>query len=238
MPVGRKRTFREKWRLTSISNKVIAVATVVIAGASVLQFGTTFFQWTEMHDAGKQTDRIIAADERLAGAMEGSVKESGSALQATIDNFHLDQRAWLGPTEMLQPGFLDGTKRVYLREGEPAQFGVGISNTGKTPARNVIQQTSYISIPSNIGFRPRYPGSRQHVGVIHPNAKIWATTPWTGPLLKPQITDATRGAVRLYFFGTITYDDVWEKTHHTTFCFYLVNDLSGFTNCDTYNTAD
>jgi hypothetical protein len=32
-----------------------------------------FMQWLEMHEGGKQTDRIIGADECIATAVEGAV---------------------------------------------------------------------------------------------------------------------------------------------------------------------
>jgi hypothetical protein len=113
--------------------------TGAIAFFALCQFGVAVFQYVY---GGEQTDRIIAADERLATAMENSVKEAGKSLDATIDNFHLDQRAWLGPNEMLPPPFMDGNRRVYMKGGEQAQYAVIITNTGKTPAKKVIQSTS------------------------------------------------------------------------------------------------
>jgi hypothetical protein len=223
--------FKEKDREANLADYLVVLLTTVIA----FWAGMT---WWEMHDAGTQTNRIIAADERLATAMENSVKEAGKSLDATIDNFHLDQRAWIGPNEMLPPPFMDGTRRVYMKEGEQVQWGVIITNTGKTPAKNVTQRTSYRSLPATAEFTVRYPGAAQHVGVIEPNAKVWAMPPTTERLMKTQVESYTTGVNKLYFYGTISYEDIFSKEHHTTFCFYLVKDLSGFTNCEIYNEAD
>src|SRR5271155_5421247 len=83
MRVGTKRTFRDKWRLTSLSNKAITLATIVIAAAGVLQFGTAFFQWREMRETGKQTQLMlglvqdqIAAANRLADSADTANKNA------------------------------------------------------------------------------------------------------------------------------------------------------------------
>jgi hypothetical protein len=46
------------------------------------------------------------------------------------------------------------------------------------------------------------------------------------------------GVYILYVFGTVSYDDVFGVTHHTTFCMQLAKDLTGFFAYTSYNTAD
>jgi hypothetical protein len=223
-----KRRASEKARLT---DKVITLATIVIAGTAILQL-------FEMRNSGKQTDKIIAADERLAGAMEKSVGEADASLKQTQNSFRDDQRAWVGPYEVLPPAFTDAGKAAFMKEGEKASFGFMITNTGKTPAKNVSQSTSYIFLPLNEKFVPHYPGAPQKVGVIQPNARVRAQAPDTERITKPIINSLTSDTYRFYVFGKVTYDDISGRDHHTMFCIYLVKDLSNLTYCDTYNDAD
>jgi hypothetical protein len=74
---------RAKW-----TDKAIVVLT---AGIVFL----AFMQWLEMHEGGKQTDRIIAADERMAGAMEGAVDQAKISFEAANKQAILSQRAWI-----------------------------------------------------------------------------------------------------------------------------------------------
>jgi hypothetical protein len=106
---------RSRW-----SDIVIMIATVVIAAYAVLQY-------KEIVGAGIQTDKIIAADNRLAKAMEDSVGQAKESGEKTIEQARLDQRAWVVLKAM------DGTPRV----GEPWVIKFYFSNTGKTPAKNV-----------------------------------------------------------------------------------------------------
>ena len=68
-------------------------AIVLLTGGIVF---LAFMQWWEMHDAGTQTDKIIAADERIAKAMEGALAQSIRSLDASIEMSRNDQRAWVG----------------------------------------------------------------------------------------------------------------------------------------------
>jgi hypothetical protein len=43
----------------------------------------------------------------------------------------------------------------------------------------------------------------------------------------------------LYTYGQITYDDVFDRTHETDFCFRWDPKLgAGFTRCDTFNEVN
>src|ERR1035441_386132 len=64
-------------------------------------------------------------------ASEANRQDSGRALQATIDNFHQDQRAWVGPNGVT------GVPTV----GQPFSITVRYINTGKTPALHLRYQT-------------------------------------------------------------------------------------------------
>ena len=104
------------------SNRLIAIATVVIAFASGLT-------WWEAHDAGEQTDRIIAADHRIAAAMERAVSQANTSFKSTVDQFNIDQRAWIAPQ--------NATLLSDLIPGEPFKLQIQYNNVGKEPALDV-----------------------------------------------------------------------------------------------------
>jgi len=72
----------KKEKEANLADYLIVLLTAVIA----FWAGMT---WWEMHGAGAQTDKIIAADERMATAMETTVNNA-------IETSRNDQRAWLG----------------------------------------------------------------------------------------------------------------------------------------------
>ena len=150
---------------------------------------------------------------------------------------HLDQRAWVGNTEVLPPIFADGNKAVYLKDGQETSFTTFIMNSGKTPAKNVTQSYSYRTLSSGVAFSLRYPGT-DRMGVIQPGLRLQVTTPTTERASKVQIDTYRTGENVLYLYGRITYDDVFDKPHSTTFCMRLLRDLTAFTDCDTYNDAN
>jgi hypothetical protein len=135
-------------------------------------------QWLEMRGGGIQTEKIIAADQRLAcanerfakamedtvtnnkNALDKTTKENKMALAATlaqgqaalnasIQASHLDQRAWVGIAEFATVG---GT-----HSNDPRLFSnrvqIAIRNSGKTPAINVSAITLQTSLDwrQNIG---------------------------------------------------------------------------------------
>jgi len=66
------------------TNAVIAIATVVIAVATV-------FTYLEVHSGSTQTNRIITADERMAAAMETSNAQTARQVE-------ISERAWVTPS--------------------------------------------------------------------------------------------------------------------------------------------
>src|SRR5271169_442839 len=69
--------FRVWIKKVSLTDWITAASTFVIMCWAGLQ-------WWEMHGAGEQTDRIIAADERVASAMESTVNQANDAFTGTV----------------------------------------------------------------------------------------------------------------------------------------------------------
>ena len=54
----RHRTLAQKWRLVSLANKLIVIATMVIAGFTVVLACVSYHQWCEMQKSNKTTQQL------------------------------------------------------------------------------------------------------------------------------------------------------------------------------------
>jgi len=206
-----------------VSNRLIAIATVVIALASG-------FSWWEAHGAGVQTNRIIAADERLAAAMESAVGQANVSLSATQNSFRDDQRAWLAP--------VSGT--ITLDKKHPMRIDVIVQNIGKTPALDVNSILDWRDIPAGGPLDLTYSPMVKHLGhgTLYPNSKqgVFASSlqiPTESEL------EAFRAGKRIfYFFGSVDYKDVFGRIHTSQFCNIINIDLSTVRSCDEHNEAN
>jgi hypothetical protein len=130
-------------------------------------------------------------------------------------------------------------KSVYLKEGSPIILGTIITNSGKSPALKVRTLINARDLPSGVKFSPdygKYPNPA--ITVIQPNMQLsLSTNPM--PSLTASDIDIFRSGKRIvYLFGKITYEDVFERPHSTTFCMSLAPSLDTFVSCETYNEAD
>lgn len=213
-------------------------AGVIVAIITLLIFCGQLY---EMNDAGTQTNKIIEADQRIATAMEGAVSQATQSLGATIEQFHLEQRAWIGLTESAPPKYKDGDSLVYIKQGEKTQFGFLLTNSGKTPAMKCMFKIAATVLPVGSEFVPKYGKVRglPTVGVLQPGAKMpLETLPSTGVATKEHIDILRSGKMVFYIFGEIKYEDVFRVPHTTTFCVFVKPNLSELASCNTYNEAN
>lgn len=214
---------REKAKWTDIAIVILTVGIMLWAG----------LQWWEMHDAGKQTDKIIAADERLAKAMEDSVAQAKSSLDASIEISRNDERAWLGITRMevrsLQPGRIE--------------VNIPLQNSGKTAAVDVRTRSfvhlsdAPVDVPAFAASSHEPFKSRMTILPNITNANITIARP--RPITEADITAIKNGGKFMYAFGEIRYKDVFEREHHTFFCgIYSPLTPNNLQYCNVYNGAD
>jgi hypothetical protein len=196
------------------------------------------FQWLEMHDAGKQTDRIIVADERIAKAMEDSVKKSGDALNASIEASRTDQRAWVG-VKSINVGTLEAEKNLVAE--------VALNNSGKSLA-NKVQGYATLAVSDSRTLRefpepPREPV--ESVAIYWPgmDLKIYASGTAKTPLhrfafTKSGLENISAKRSFLFVYGTYNYVDIFDRPHTTRFCARYSPDSKLFEFCANYNYAD
>jgi hypothetical protein len=70
-------------------------------------------------------------DEQVS-ALAATTDQAKKALQATINNAQLEQRAWVGPSAFVDPTRNDGGRLVYAKVGEPVAITLRILNSGRT----------------------------------------------------------------------------------------------------------
>lgn len=229
-----KRTISEKWRLTSLSNKAITVATIVIAAAGVLQFGAALFQWLEMRATGAQTQQMlslvqdqIAAANRLADAADAANK---NALDAN--------RPWLGTLNVSVEG-------STIKPGVIVTAHVPVMNAGNRPAKLLrfrAQQKVFARFPKAPDYSLNTtPFSENGQDIVLPRVPIEVSFPFA---LGPQeYQDVLAKKKRLYIYAIVEYEDVdahlKQIVHTTKICyFWTLNDKNTFATCPEYNDAD
>ena len=237
-----------------LSQIIMVIATVVIAISTTIYTLYAREQWqvmsntlAEMKNSGDktktQTDRMITETNRIADAMTKTVQQSKSSLDATIQNFRLEQRAWVGPTQFNWAEYPEGDKKVHIKEGQQFMVGVTIVNSGKTPARKVKGAVRMERLSA--GEKPYLaPSEAEKVlqetdAVMLPNMILALNPhPFNSIPSKSDIDILTSGKYVIYILGLITYEDIFERPHFTKFCMYLTPDLTGFKGCPNYNEAN
>jgi hypothetical protein len=172
--------------------------------------------------------------------MQKSTKAATKAAKAADDsvilareNSHLDQRAWV----FIQPITSDKPE-----EGKKFRFHVTVKNSGKTFAKNVnvsamsdlVEKSSeplvtYMTtaierhIPENLLLSPNGEGSS------------WFESPNVQPFTQEQVAQIESGDKTLFIVGKISYLDIFNCQHWTTFCQYYVPGNAAFAVYKKYN---
>jgi hypothetical protein len=154
-------------------------------------------------------------------------------LKEMKNSAHLDQRAWVGPMH------IDGK----LPEPDK-EFGISIQveNSGKTFAKKLgvrwhIREAPKESAPD---FDKEMNAKTQTVdslGLLPPHGDIVMKTRAEVKPDQEMVNRFKSGESRIFVFGKITYVDVFDCPHWTTFCYYLREDGT-FEIWESHNDAD
>lgn len=130
-------------------------------------------------------------------AVTASLSQGKAALDSSIESSHLDQRAWLGVTEVAVD--------KDIKEGSTLRFVPILVNSGKTPALNVLQRGGWLLLPKtvipNIEQVVEEKSAFRH-GVIQPGARRELSNRLGRPLLKEQAEGLMNGSMVLYVFSS------------------------------------
>lgn len=192
---------------------------------------------------------MVVQDQRIAdnakASLDANSRQNSAALNATVAQYRLDQRAWI-------------TVEVGEKTGN---FAVAMRNTGKTPAINVSDVTVF-SVTDRIGPPDVDLAQNSSSPIPVPtNAPQWfieslkkegaiRNHPPTGYVIAPgdsQISSDYQGKFsqilgwdrnnprnRAYIQGRVKYDDIFEVTHQTDYCFWYASP-SDFVMCNDHN---
>jgi hypothetical protein len=224
---------------------------VAIVGLTLGIVYLAYMQWREMHGSGEQTDKIIAADERLAAAnerfatamensvaqaqlaMQKSIQESDKALNQTIAVSRLDQRAWVGMEEITGIPPTPEVDKVW-------DIAVSLKNSGKTPAKNilmwntesVLKELPNVNSDCNEAIKQQasksiLPPNGVYKAILHVGNGTKIPSDW-----EKELSDT--GA--LYIDGCVLYDDVFGRAHWMTYCgAFDPSTKNSFQTCKKYN---
>lgn len=193
----------------------------------------------------EQMNRQTEAMQDSANSTKEALAQNKKVLDTTVQQFRLEQRAWVGFVSALPPEYKEGDKDVYVKDGQPLRAGVSIINSGKTPALNVHAVAAMSYWKSDDEFTPVYKIANMLGGpstsVIQPDNTISITTPSfpeKGGINKADVDNIISGRWTVYISGYITYDDVFREHHRTKFCCFLDRGLRSFHNFKNYNEAN
>jgi hypothetical protein len=156
-------------------------------------------------------------------------EDAHAALTAADNQFRLEQRAWVGPVGVVQP---------ELKETNAFSISTVIGNSGKTPALKFENKYSWTIMLNTGVFNPTYANTQgvPSSGTIFPNGQLMLISVPV-PLTKQYLDLVTSGQAVLYVYGELTYNDVFNRTHHTHFCSFYDKSLKPGV-CNTYNDVD
>jgi hypothetical protein len=198
-------------------------------------------------------------------ARESSDTSAHDALKSAIDNFHQEQRAWVGIQSIVCvhcPKQGGGNEPVDINESR-----ILIINTGRTPALHVKaeiipeRRTLRDPIPEFATVRKTYvplemkapPEDQSIAQALYDLGKSETTLspnlPFQVPLDAVPVWGTGPSDIGLnrpiwYILGDISYSDVYSPVvHHTTFCVLINNQFPvtepvEFHFCQTGNSAD
>jgi hypothetical protein len=145
-------------------------------------------------------------------ANEKAAEAARDSVDLLRSSTHLDQRAWLGVTEVATP--------TELNEGTLLNPSAFLVNSGRTPAFNVVQRAGYRIVKTGDIFDPAHEVSVSNIfrqGVVQPGGKRILSIHDIGKISRQRADELNSGQYRLYLFGEITYDDAFHLPHVTRF---------------------
>lgn len=186
----------------------------------------------------KQPEKEIVEQHETKAAPSTAVSPQASTI--AVEQFRLDQRAWIGIGDIRSVPPLPTV-------GENLEAVVVFHNSGKTVAEKLGGCT--ISEPVKRGESPNFsyanephfsaglvaPGSDHHIRLILTRS-ISKGTP--SPLTQPLLDAINAEDLKIYIHGRISYDDIFGRHHWMTFCYFWHPETRGYAVCTEHNEMD
>ncbi|MGH2506771.1 MAG: hypothetical protein ACRDHZ_05075 [Ktedonobacteraceae bacterium] len=245
---------RKAQQVQANSSKVIAWLTAALVLVSVTSAGVSYLQFqAAKNSADASLSAALASIQQARDAGEAnwlnrsnsinSERQSNKTFQASVDQFRLEQRAWVGVEHVASTGFTDRTIWTVT---------VTFVNSGKTPAKNVEVSAAYVVSPVSIAGPSMEEVTRLHFGPAQSIAPEGRYSMELGPIVlghpvfRPEIKDSQTllssyeaikaGRLFLYYYGILKYKDAFGGHRQTQFCIFLANTKTkDAAFCDSFN---
>ena len=214
---------------------IMAAATVVIAIFTALTF---YVIWTGSGDTKKaaaaadkfatSADLIRQKIDSVEGDFQRMATASENSIKATEDAMRLDQRAWVSVKG------IGGVPQL----NQPWDVNVFFINTGKTPAKNTRlsckveprkaeKDVSFKEVPYASTGSLMPPGDIGTFCGLHP-------IPEGEKITQDALDTLSRHEITIFVFGSVSYEDVFDKPHWMTFCRVMQADGKNWNTCAAY----
>jgi len=173
-------------------------------------------QLDEIKAGSIETQKLVAATEKIAEATRESMAQSKAALDATIHVSRTAQRAYV-THKKIEIEVLPATSG---NQAQVWQFRAIWENIGNTPTRDARSHVNFLSIPTPLPKDFKFPdlGSPDHVLLtLGPQSTIGSSILGVDARI---IKDVQDHKMHLYFWGWMTYHDILGSNilHVTKFC--------------------
>lgn len=125
------------------AEQVVVILTVGILTVGALQYFVYKKQAKLMHDALDQNERQIILGQGQLALGSRNARAAENNLAATINQFQLDQRAWVGAEGQLI------SRKTVNDTLDTIDFRIALKNSGKTPALRAQLFVGYLMLRRN-----------------------------------------------------------------------------------------
>jgi hypothetical protein len=217
------------------TNKWLAIFSGLLVLATFCTIGIGLWQATISQTAVDVASRTLNETIRSNKAQELSNQRS---LDATIDNFHREQRPWV-VVKSIDLGFLS-------ENGHPIiTITTKIANKGKSPAFDI--RITHSGFQSNYGplnvnawvtaGKEKDPSHVATSSILAPDDD--STTPGERvPITETQADEIRKHILWIYVFGDIHYTDAFGVAHLTQYCGVYDPLVNSFDICKTHTYID
>jgi hypothetical protein len=158
--------------------------------------------------------------------------EMKKTVDITDKSFRGDQRAWIGITK------IDGVAEA----GKPLNITVWFKNTGRTPAKNIDAAVVQEPVPATgvPNFALEDSVVRQSKPIIPPQGEfnMSLNDVITKPLDDKTFKSITSKETIVYIHGIVKYDDIFERHHWITYCYFIASDGHSYNAYKEHNDMD
>jgi hypothetical protein len=182
------------------------------------------------------TIKMYCANKQAADAAESAAGTASNALKFTQDSFRDEQRAWVGVPDL-----------QIVSLPSPTTIDAFLHNSGRTPALHVHRASAYMLRdhivdgpgPEDIAMIEKKILTSGEIAIA-PEEKAALESSDGDNYVFNKWAKIQSGTEFVYIYGIIRYADVANRTHKTTFCYFLRHPTKPLQlgACEAFNNMD